>query len=234
MSRKRHEFLVLGSGPVARVMGSLLRVPVIGRDAEDTGWKWDGHKLADRIKLIIAPSHSNGVDRVIRLHAEAWRCPDVSRLAVLLLISDSTAAEVLLGRDVFGRGGRTDSTFGDFHDVIGVVSPELSLRAIISRLAGLKHLLVSTWQSHARAADCIAPMMKAIQAQDRKALLECMPPLRPRLDAFVWDSICFPTSEHANPHHYANAICAWLESVTAGVTPDWKRGYELLSPLATR
>jgi len=234
MIQKPPEFLVLGEGPVARVMALLLRAPVIDRNADDTGWEWSKRAPLDRTKLILATSHCDGVDQIIRLHAEARSCPKVSRIAVLILLPDSTTAKALLGRDVFGRGGVTSSTFRHFAEEIGIVAADTSLQIIISRLAGLKPLLVDTWRSQLKAANCIPPLVEAIRARDQKALLERMPSLKPRADAFVWDSVCFPTSEYRNPHHYANAVSEWLESVTLGVTPDWERGYKLLSPLATR
>lgn len=234
MSQKPPEFLVLGEGPIARVMALLLRAPVIDRNAHDTGWAWSKHALPDRIKLIVVPNHCDGVDRIIRLHAEARLCLKLSRIAVLIMLPDSTPRDALLGRDVFGRGGVTTSTFRHFSEEIGVVGTDASIQIIISRLAGLKPLLVDTWRSLLKAANCIPPLIEAIRARDLKALLERMPSLKPRTDAFVWDSICFPTSEYPNPHHYANAVSGWLESVTLGVTPDWVCGYKLLSPLATR
>lgn len=234
MSQKPPEFLVLGEGPIARAMALLLRTPLIDRNADDTGWAWSKRALLDRIKLIVVPSYSDGVDRIIRLHAEARLCPKVSRIAVLILLPDSTPGDALLGRDVFGRGGVTTSTFRHFSEEIGFVAADASLQIIILRLAGLKPLLVDTWRSQLKAANCISPLVEAIRARDLKALLERMPSLKPRTDAFVWDSVCFPTSEYPNPHHYANAVSGWLESVTLGVTPDWERGYKLLSPLATR
>lgn len=230
MKRKATELVVLGEGPVACVMGSILKAPIVARNAQDTGWNWPKLNLAERVKLVFVSSGREGVDRIIRLHSEAWLCPKVARIGVMILVPETAICQSLVDRDVFGRMGETDARFADYPDVLGVVSGDVSLEGMISCLANLGHLPVDTWHREACNASCIPALLDAVKACDGKQLLG----LLPKADAVHWDSICFPYGEFVNGHAYANAVDRWIKSVTLGVTPDWELGIKLLSPLATR
>lgn len=230
MTRKVPTILVLGEEPIGRVIGSVLRVPVFSRDAQDTGWEWPKSPVRDRMKIIVVASGGDGIDRVVRRHSEAWCCPKVSRIAALILVPDEEARGSLLGRDVFGRRGKTDATFADRNDVVDVVSAQASLPHILSCLAKLEYLPVDTWRREGRDASCITPILEAIEHRNMARLVD----LLPRAEAVHWDSICYPQGGFSNGHQYANAVGYWFKSVTPGVTPDWERGLALLKPLSKR
>jgi len=230
MPRKAADMIVLGTGPVAKVLGGILKVPLVGRNMDDTGWGWLGISLAERVKLLLVPDAHAGADRIVRCHIEAWNCPGVSRLGVVMFVPDCETAGYLQQRDVFGRKGVTTSRFCDWSDVIKIQRARSSLRELVRELSVVEFLPIDTWRRQAANASCTPQLLDTIKRGDAPTLVAMMPVLR----EVHWDSICFPTMRFPNPHHYANAIEAWLSSVTPGVTPNWEEGLALIAPLSTR
>jgi hypothetical protein len=231
MARKAKDILVLGEGSLAGVFEAILRVPVIDRKADDTGWNWPKTPVADKLKLLLLVASHEGLDRTVRHQAEAWNCPKASRIGVVIVVTQRESCEALLERDVFGRKGHTETCFRDYTDVLRVVSADVSsLKEIVENIAGVGFLPIDTWHRSAKNASCIVPLLEAIRERNMNALMEVLPEA---LNVH-WDSICFPISRFPNHHQYANAIRSWLAAVTPSVTPDWKSGLDLIAPLASR
>lgn len=212
--------IVLGTGPAAWVLGSILKAPVVARNRSDSAWDWPA-RLPERVKFVlVAPG--DGVDRVLRHHADAWLCRNVSRLGVLIFGVEPPVREALLERDVFGRRSETTSRFRDWQDVIRILDLHQPLTAVLAAVDDLELLPMTTWQREAKNASCIPGLLDAIRARDTAALRVLVPQAK---DVF-WDAIC--------PHRTANAIAAWLERAAGGNPPNWDSGEKLFEQLAHR
>ena len=155
MPKKPLELLLLGEGPVAAVLSLILRMPLVGRNTEDTEWTWPKVSLADKVKLLfVVPGHA-GLDRIVRLHAEVWDCPKVSRLGVVMVVPDHGSTARLLERDVFGRKGITTSRFCDWRDVINIPRWQISLNEILDAVSSVAFLPIDTWRRESKNASCI-------------------------------------------------------------------------------
>ncbi len=225
-----HQRLILGSGPVASVLGAILSCPVLRRHADDQGWEWP-KKVDQRLPFTIAlvVDDSIGLSRVVRLHGDSWRGPANQRQVAIYGLSRAMAEE-LRSRDVFARRESHDNTFDSWSDCIRIVSREAPFAVFLDAITGIQPQPVTTWLAAQRLASCLEPLATAIRQRDALALHR-------HLSAAAntdWDGICFPTENFANGHQYANAISTWIKDVTAGVTPDWQRGAALFQPLTTR
>jgi hypothetical protein len=149
---------------------------------------------------------------------------------VVIVVPDRSVSDNLLSRDVFGRKQACGSSFGDYADVVGVTNHPLTLTGIIESVCRVELLPVETWKSQQMESSCIPLLLEAIRHQSVPDLCRAIPFAK----NVFWDSICRPTSAFPNHHTYAHAICRWLDTVTAGVTPDWKTGIELIQPLLHR
>ena len=230
MARKPPDLLIVGEGIVATALKAILKVPVVPRRSDDSGWDWPKGGIADRSKIILVASPHSGVDRIVRHHAELWTDPEASRLGVVIVVPTASIAGALLDRDVFGRKGASDSRFACYSKAIQVIDMQITLGGILRTTAEVGYLLIDTWLREARNASCIPPLLDAI----RKQSVADLEPVLPVAGNVHWDSICFPTPEFSNGHAYANAVDGWIKAVTRGVTPDWKRGLDLLTPLVKR
>jgi len=230
MAKKPPGLLILGEGFVATALKAILKVPVVPRRSDDSGWDWPKCGIADRSKVILIALPHFGVDRIVRHHLELWTAPGASRIGVVIVMPTSSITGALLDRDVFGRREASDSRFAIYSQAIQVIDKQITLVGILGTTAEVGYLLIDTWLREAKNASCIPPLLDAIRKQS-VADLERVLPVAGNIH---WDSICHPTPAFSNHHQYANAIDSWLRSVTPGVTPDWKRGLDLLSPLVKR
>lgn len=230
MARKPPELLVLGGGAVTVALRAILKVPVVLRRSDDADWDWPKGGIADRSKLILVASSHSEADRIVRQHAEVWTAPGASRIGVVLVVPERSVAEGLMDRDVFGRRQAIGSTFADQSSAIRIVPHPITLSGILSAVSKVMPLLKDSWHRQAKDASCLPHLLDTIR-QESVPDLEKVLPLAKNVH---WDSICHPTQAFPNHHAYANAIGRWLGSVTPGVTPDWKTGFELIDPLVNR
>jgi len=230
MARKPPDLLVLGGGAVTVTLKAILKAPVVSRRSDDSGWEWPKGGIADRSKLILVASPHSGADRIVRQHAEVWTAPGASRIGVVLVVPERSVAHGLMDRDVFGRRQATGSTFTDQSSAIRIVPHPITLSGILSAAGEVTPLLKDSWHRQAKDASCLLLLLNAIRQESAPDLERVLPFAK----NVHWDSICHPTQAFPNHHAYANAIGRWLGSVTPGVTPDWKTGFELIEPLANR
>jgi hypothetical protein len=230
MARKPPDLLILGEGIVATTLKAILKAPVVSRRSDDSGWDWPRGGIADRSKLILVASTYTGADRIVRQHAEVWTAAGASRIGVVIVVPDRSVAEGLMDRDVFGRRQAMGSTFTDQSSAIRIVLHPITLSGILSAVSEVMPLLKDAWSRQAKVASCLPLLLDAIR-QKSISDLEKVLPLAKNIH---WDSICHPTPLFCNHHRYADAIDRWLRSVTPGVTPDWKTGFELIEPLVNR
>lgn len=219
--------LILGEGAVTAVLKAILKVPVLPRLSDDAGWDWPNGGIADRSRLILVASPHSGVDRIVRLQADVWAAPKASRLGVVLVVPERWVAEGLLCRDVFARKQVTGSTFADYSDAVHIVGHPITLSDVVDAVSKVVPLLKDAWHRQAKDASCLPLLLDAIRQKSVSNLNRAIPLAR----NVHWDSICHSTPTFPNHHQYANAIDCWLRSVTPGVTPDWKTGFELIEPL---
>ncbi len=230
MARKPPDLVILGEGTVATTLKAILKVPVVPRRSDDSGWDWPKGGIADRSKLLLVASTYAGADRIVRQHAEVWTAPQASRIGVVIVVPERSVAEGLLSRDVFGRRHATGSSFADYFDVVCIVRHPITLSGILDEVSIVQLLPIGTWNSQTREASCIPLLLEAIRQKSVPDLCRAIPFAK----NVFWDSICRPTPAFPNHHAYAHAIDKWLDSVTPGVTPEWKTGFELIEPLAKR
>jgi len=230
MARKPPALLILGEGALATTLQAILKAPVVSRRSDDSGWDWPKGGIADRSTLLLVASTYAGADRIVRQHAEVWTAPDASRIGVVIVVPERSVAEGLMDRDVFGRMRATGSTFTDQSSAIRIVPHPITLSGILSAIGEVMPLLKDAWIRQAKNASCIPLLLDAIRQKSVPDLDRVLPLAK----NVHWDSICHPTQAFPNHHAYANAIGRWLDSVTPGVTPEWKAGFELIEPLANR
>ena len=178
--------------------------------------------------MIVAGVHS-GASQWIRLHREARECPLARRIGCMLFGVSFPICQDLVGRDVFGRLGISDSAFGNWGGDLTMVGEDVGLAQFLGALSGLETLPKSAWERELRAASCLPTLIEAIRSRNPAQLHSCIVAAN-RTD---WDAICHGGLSHG-PHASANRIRRWLATVTAGVTPDWDEGFSLFNPLQTR
>lgn len=230
MTKRPPDLLIFGEGAVAAALKTILKVPVISRRSDDIGWDWLETEVADLCRGIFVASSRTGADRIVRHQADAWSVPGASRLAIVLVVPEQSVAQGLLARDVFGRLQEAGATFADYSDTIRLVEHPITLLGVLDALMTVVPLPKDTWHREAKDASCLPLLLDAILRQSVAELERAIPLAR----NVHWDSICHPTAAFPNHHQYANAIKLWLDSVTLGVTPDWRTGFNLIEPLAHR
>lgn len=62
--------LVLGSGPVARVLTQFLGCGLVARQADNGGWDWPLGPRLDSVRLVLAAGSHSGISEAIRLHED--------------------------------------------------------------------------------------------------------------------------------------------------------------------
>ncbi len=224
--------LVLGSGPVAAVLSSILRVERVERSADDTGWAWPHpdrkvNQSREAARLVIVAGSNAGASMWIRLHREARDCPIARRVGCLLYGMPPSVADDLVNRDVFGRIGVTSEVFGAWSGDLALMDDHRKLEEFLNVLDDLDTLPKTAWQREQQAASCLSLLTDAIRKRSMDNLTRCLAVAC----ASDWDAMCFPNPEFGNAHAWANHIRCWLAAVTAGVTPNWEEGLSLFSPL---
>lgn len=235
MKSKAHHTLIVGSGPVAAVLSSILGADRVERLADDSGWAWPTTKKRssdkiEEIRLVLVAGPNAGVSHWIRWHRDARECPLARRVGCLLFGMPPSFASELKRRDVFGRLGGDCASFGDWGSDLILVDDDRTLAEILRVLAGLETRPESSWRRNLEAASCLPALIEAIKNCSMADLAPCLD----ALNATDWDSMCFSTPEFGNAHACANRIRSWLSGVTAGVTPDWEEGFLLFNPLSAR
>lgn len=235
MNSKAHHMLILGCGPLAAALSSILGAKQVQRMADDSGWAWPTTKKPssdkiEGIRLVLVAGSNAGVSQWIRWHRDARECPLARRVGCLLFGMPPSFASELKRRDVFGRLGGDCASFGDWGADLNLLEGGRMLTEILRVLAGLETRPESSWRRNLQAASCLPALIEAIKNRS-------MADLAPSLDASNatdWDSMCFSTPEFGNAHAWANRIRSWLSGVTAGVTPNWEEGFLLFTPLSAR
>lgn len=212
--------LVLGSGPVARVLGFILRRPVVSRRTDDSGWNWPELKPANERQLLLVSPPFAGASQVIRWHGQAWGCPSTQDLSCVLFGLAEDAIRDLARRDVFGRlGAGESSSFDEWSNYVGIVPESSSLAALREQMTALIACPVETWRAHAQKASVAPELGRAISDHDFAGLAKIAPAAAQQ----DWDAVC--------PHSDANQIRRVLAAVTSGVTPDWEQASSVLASL---
>jgi len=223
MSAGSAERLILASGPAARVLGRILKCPVIDRTRDDSGWSWPQLKPAAERQLVLVVQPLAGTSQVIRWHGQAWECPGTQDLSCVIFgLSDGSVRE-LAQRDVFGRLGADDvSSFEEWSNYVALVPERRSLAELLAQMSALKECMVDTWRGHARTASVVPVLSRAICAHDLDGLRKIVPDAAQR----DWDAVC--------PHSDAKRIREFLQTVTSGITPDWEEGDSILASLSPK
>lgn len=235
MKSYAHHILILGCGPMAAALSSILGAKQVRRMADDSGWAWPtankrSFEKIEGIRLVLAAGPYAGVSKWIRWHRDARECPLARRVGCMLFgMSPSFAAE-LNRRDVFGRLGCVCASFREWGTDLVMVDNSRALSELVRRLDELETLPESSWRRDFRAASCLTPLIDAIKNRSMADMATCLEDAH----ATDWDATCFSGTHFGNSHAWANSIRGWLAGVTAGVTPDWEEGFLLLSPLSTR
>lgn len=232
--------LILGRGPLATALSTILGAEQVLRLDDDSGWAWPTTKKRttnerssskiEGIRLVVVAGENVGVSQWIRWHRDARECPLARRIGCVLLGIPSSFVSDLNQRDVFGRLGGDCASFGDWGADLLLLDGNRKLAEILRVLAGLETLPESSWRRDLQAASCIPSLIEAIKNRSMANLslyLEAA-------NATDWDTTCFSGTQFGNSHAWANRINAWLAGVTAGVTPNWEEGFMLFTPILTR
>jgi len=227
---------ILGDGPCARALAAILRAPRIGRRGGDEGWEWPKAarrqgKPPEAVRLLLAADPTLGVSQWIRHHAEARDCPYVlaRRTGVLLYGMNPEFAEELRRRDVFARMVAlpdTNQTFGTWGSDLMVLDDRATLGDLLAGLATLETLPQTAWNSLRRRANSLPALLGALEGRDTAALSTMLG----ELNQIDWDARCFAQPVFGCSHGWANRIRTWLNTVTAGVPPEWDEGLSLFLP----
>jgi hypothetical protein len=231
MNLRSPAIFVLGEGSVARALSEILSAGQIQRRADGRGWSWakrhqQTKKEIESAKIVLVAGDLDGESLWIRWHREARECPFARRVGVLLFGMHHEVATRLADRDVFGRSVATDSQFGSWSEDLMILSRRHSLGELLMALGQLGCLYRSSWERELRATSCLPGLVAAIRSREMARLHECLP----GANATDWDAICFD-GPGQGAHAWANRVRGWLKGVTSGVTPDWKEGLALFSPL---
>lgn len=235
MKSNAQHMLILGCGPLAAALSSILGAKQVQRLADDSGWAWPKTKKpssdkVEGIRLVLVAGPNAGVSQWIRWHRDARDCPLARRVGCLLFGMPPFLTAELRDRDVFGRFAGECASFGEWTGDLLLADNTWTLVEFLRVLDELETLPESSWRRDLQAASCLPALIEAIKNRS-------MADLAPSLDASNatdWDSMCFSTPEFGNAHAWANRIRSWLSGVTAGVTPNWEEGFSLFTPLSAR
>jgi hypothetical protein len=236
VGKPNNNIFVLGENLVARTLSQVLRVPMVRRTSDDSGWDWNwdrGKEEPEAARLILVAGSHPGIPVVIRWHHDSWKCPYGRKLSCVIFGLDQAATEGLARRDVFARIGEQGDSFQDWADSQagpGCIAFEgiATLASLLAAMASLNAVEKSAWSLAGNSASCLPALGEAIRRRDRTLLAKAIAASK----TVDWDAICYRHPNHgSNAHAWAHQIRNWLATVTVGVAPDWDEGQRLLGPL---
>lgn len=211
------ERLVLGVGPVARVLGAILGSPVVPRTHDDRAWAWPPLQQRDERRLLFVLAHQPSPAGVIRLHSEAWECPKTDELTCTVYGLTESERNILAKRDVFGRVSAEGETFEDWSRYVALLSRSAGLPDILRSIDQLSTCFVESWRDRATTASLVPHLQAAIRDRNATLLRE----LADRAVLWDWDAVY--------PHAQAGRIVRWFAALAADQAPDWLEGEDALA-----
>ncbi len=208
---------VLGHGPFAYALAQLLGAVQIDRTKDDTDW----HRVRGNTRaqtIVIVMPFSATVRSVVLWHQQAWQSLNFAEARIQIICLNPALAETARGVDVFARKGECGNSFRDWGEYVGFADVRRGLRALVEQWAALKILPRSTWDREKEAADVLPLIRAALRTQDRGQLFDSLE----SAGAIDWHALL--------GHTRANAVEAWVRTVTTAVTPiDWTAAQALFA-----
>jgi hypothetical protein len=211
--------LVLGEGPVAKAIATILNGILVKREPNDVGWNWPKQRSKMVFSLVLVAPREASASQMVRWHAEARGCPWIQEARLVMAGLDEQLRDELLSRDVFGGSARSKETFARWKDYIAISLVSDGLAGLLKGLATTKILLLDGWKREEELNSILPELMRILEAKHSSDLKKILK----KLHSQDWDA--FRTHEHVK------RIQRWLAGVTDGVTPSWEEGKALFRPL---